>query len=181
MTEVPGIAGWAVQCPAVDHDSRAYSGRHHDTHEAPGTPPGTKPVLAQCHRDRVVVQAYDDAGEPRLDPRDQREPPPCRNVDRRHLATVQPQRTAAPDADRVRDVSVQHLIQQSDHRRPKLLGFTGRRCGGRYFASPDDRTCPVHERCSELGAPDVEREHGGLVHPDSLHPHVAVRRRNVRR
>src|SRR5215472_7520091 len=87
MTDVPGIAGSAVDQVIVENEPTADAGRYHHAQHVPATAACAPPVLARGHSDRVVVHpdrkiSRDVAGEPLPQPVAQREVAPAWDVER---------------------------------------------------------------------------------------------------
>ena len=160
VTDVPRVAGVAVEQPAVEDDPAADTGRHDHPDEVPGAPRRAAPALTERERLGVVVDPNRKVGTS-CQPGTKGEGAPCGNVERRHVLTVRIHRAAATDAD-PRHTRAVERVDELDQRAEQHFGVALARRG--CVDPRGERAVVVHQTCRQLGAADVDRNdvgHGG--------------------
>src|SRR5439155_14521951 len=168
VAELARVSGRAPVEPAVEDEPAPDAGGDREVHEIADLPaaPGAVPELGQCSRRRVVL---DDrrAVEGLLDYRYQRDVVPAREVRRRlDHAFEGVERTAARDANRSDALPGDRGHVDRAAAELDLAGNDGRRTirdPGRNRQPAEDAPVSPNDSGRQLGATDVERQHGAGI------------------
>ena len=159
VTDVARVAVGTVEQPAVEHDAAADAGRHDHRDVVALTGGGAEPAFSEGQRLRVVVDPGRQTGV-HAEPVAQRELAPRGDVDRRHEGAAVAHRSARTDTASV-GARAQLGRERVEHRRQRReQNFGIARLGCRRPGAGDDPTVAVDDRRGQLGAADVDGDHG---------------------
>src|SRR5690606_5050480 len=154
VSDVPRVAGAAVDEPAAEDEAAADAGRDDHAQHVRDAPPGPAPVFGHGQADGVVVDPYRNTREQGAEPGAQREAPPAGDVERRDDAGGPGHRAAAADADAGHPAG-----EGRDHGEERLPeGFGVRVLRGRRSPHLQNGAVGGHAGGGQFGAADVHRQ-----------------------
>ncbi len=157
VSDVPRVAGRAVEHAAVEHDAAADPGRHDHREVVALTAGGAPPSFTERERLGVVVDPHRQAGV-LGQAGSQREAAPRGDVERRHVLAARVHGAAAADADRGR-AGRRDRVDERGERREQRVGIHVERC--RCFGPCGECAVVARESGCQLGAADVDCDDAG--------------------